>query len=377
MTARSLVADLVVDVLDDHCRLEDVVAVEQGGHSAELWARFEELGLTLATVPEASGGAGADPEEDFAILRLAGRYAAPLPLVESGFLAGRLLAEAGLTAEPGVMTVAPVRRGERIALRRRRAPLAVADGAASRGTAAAGSAWVLAGRAHAVPFASAADRLVVLAHREDGAAFVAVVPREACAITPRRNVAGEWRDDVELDEVVVEDGAVAHAATDHEQLLRRGALGRATMMLGALEAVRDLSLRHAREREQFGRPLARFQAVQGLVALIARETALARAIVEHATQAALAHDSLGLRDVAAAKVVCGRAATAVAGYAHQVHGAIGITKEHALHLLTRRLWAWREDYGSEQTWSRELGAWLQAQPGGLWHAITEEAACPA
>jgi acyl-CoA dehydrogenase len=59
-------------------------------------------------------------------------------------------------------------------------------------------------------------------------------------------------------------------------------------------------------------------------------------------------------DVAAAKVVASEAATTASRAAHQVHGAIGMTKEYELGQLTRRLWSWRQEFGSEQHWSREL-----------------------
>jgi acyl-CoA dehydrogenase len=53
--------------------------------------------------------------------------------------------------------------------------------------------------------------------------------------------------------------------------------------------------------------------------------------------------------------------------AHQVHGAIGATVEYPLHLLTRSIWAWREDFGSEAEWSRLLGRWAAARGGSeLW-----------
>jgi acyl-CoA dehydrogenase len=75
--------------------------------------------------------------------------------------------------------------------------------------------------------------------------------------------------------------------------------------------------------------------------------------------------------IAAAKARTSEAAGAVARIAHQVHGAIGVTREHDLRLLTTRLWAWRDEDGSEAEWNSHVGATvLAAGPDALWQAVT-------
>jgi acyl-CoA dehydrogenase len=152
-------------------------------------------------------------------------------------------------------------------------------------------------------------------------------------------------------------------ALDDER--RRGALMRAVQMTGALARVRDITIRYAAERQQFGQPLNRFQAVQQQLAELAGEVALATAAVDDA----IADPSP--RRVAAAKVVAGRAATRSAAIAHQVHGAIGFTREHELHRFTTRLWRWRDDYGVESQWAESIGD-LYAHAGAdrVWEVLT-------
>jgi acyl-CoA dehydrogenase len=150
--------------------------------------------------------------------------------------------------------------------------------------------------------------------------------------------------------------------------MRRGALMRSLQIAGALERVRDMTVAYAAERRQFGQPLNRFQAVQQQLAELAGEAALAGAAADAAVE-----DPLSAKQVAAAKVIAGRAASRGAAIAHQVHGAIGFTHEHQLHRWTTRLWAWRDQFGTESEWSESLGD-LLARAGGdrLWEVVTGE-----
>ena len=108
---------------------------------------------------------------------------------------------------------------------------------------------------------------------------------------------------------------------------------------------------------QFGRPLAKFQAVQHLISDIAAEAALARSATEAALPAAVASDwsapNLEFL-VAVARSCAGHAASVVVRNAHQVLGAIGTTREHSLHLFTRAALAWRSEFGSVRYWDDQV-----------------------
>lgn len=146
---------------------------------------------------------------------------------------------------------------------------------------------------------------------------------------------------------------------------RRGALMRAIQITGALARVRDLTVRYAGERQQFGQPLNRFQAIQQELAELAGETALATAAVDDA----IADPSP--RRVAVAKVIAGRSAGRSAAIAHQVHGAIGFTQEHQLHRFTTRLWRWRDEFGGESRWAESLGdLYAHAGTDRVWEVVT-------
>lgn len=139
---------------------------------------------------------------------------------------------------------------------------------------------------------------------------------------------------------------------------------------GLAETILALTLDWTQTRQQFGKPLAKNQAVQHSLAQMAAEVAAAGAAVGLA--------GLGLagerwQQVAAAKARASEAAGVVAALAHQLHGAIGVTAEHRLNLFTRALWQRRDVAGSEHDWHARLGAEVLARRS-LWAVATDEPA---
>jgi acyl-CoA dehydrogenase len=143
-------------------------------------------------------------------------------------------------------------------------------------------------------------------------------------------------------------------------------------MLGAATKAQELTLQYAADRKQFGKPLSQFQVIQSYLAQVAGELSAASAILATALRAAERGASASRPETAAAKVRIGQAAHIITGLAHQVHGAIGFTQEYSLQLWTRRLWAWREEFGNETDWARELGsAVISLGPDAYWERITQ------
>ena len=130
-----------------------------------------------------------------------------------------------------------------------------------------------------------------------------------------------------------------------------------------------MTTQYAQDRVQFGRPLGKFQAIQQNLAVLAGQTAAAVAAADLAAEAVA--DGINLLPIAAGKSRAGEAAGIGAGIAHQVHGAIGFTLEHNLQFLTRRLWAWRDEFGKDAVWNRLLGHHMaRAGADNLWAEIT-------
>ena len=322
------------------------VATAGVGFDAALWKTLEGSGLTRLTLPEAAGGSAAGLSEAAVLLEAAGAYAARVPLVETDLLAGWLLQTSGIPLPDGPLT------------------------------AVVGNLHVSGDRAfgqlNRVPWARAAAGLVVLTP-----AHVVLLAPETLRITDGTNLAEEPRDSVAIGEA--SRGARVTAVTPAPEgaatgFRLRAALGRAQLLAGAARAALAGSVRYAGEREQFGRPIARFQAVQQQLALAAAEVAAASAAARSAADIATA-DGFGAPStrfaIAAAKARTSEAAGTVARIAHQVHGAIGFTREHDLRLATTRLWAWRDEDGSDAEWNAEIGATvLAAGPDNLWPMIT-------
>ncbi len=345
-TSDNIIVDTASRIFQDLCEPATINDAEKGVWPKTLWNTLEELGLPLAWVPDDLGGAGATMADGFAVLRVAGRFAAPVPLAET-LMAGWLLTRAGIAVPNGPMTVAPVHADGHVVLRD--------DGK-------------LAGRARRVPFGRNAGHIAVLAHRGNDAA-VALVAATGLAISQAASLAGEPRDDVSFDGAIPE--AVRPVLLDEDLLVGFGAAVRLQQMAGALEKILEQSVQHALDRTQFGRPIAKFQAVQHNLAILAGEVAAASAAADAAAEACAMPD-ISVAEVAIAKVRGGEAAGTGAAIAHQVHGAMGFTYEHSLHHATRRLWAWREEFGNEAVWAQRLGRMVAAHGADqLWPFITQ------
>jgi alkylation response protein AidB-like acyl-CoA dehydrogenase len=347
--ADNIIVDTATRIFADLCEPATVNAAEEGTWPKALWDTLEESLQTLTWVPETLGGAGAEMLDGFAVLRAAGRANAPVPLAET-LMAGWLLAQAGIEAPAGPMTLAPVHADGRIEL---------AEGR-------------LRGRARQVPFARNAGHVVVLA-RADGAASVALVPAAAVTISQGTSLAGEPRDTISFDGANVAASAPV-TSPDMAGIVQLGAAVRAQQMAGALEHILDQSVQWSLDRVQFGRPIAKFQAVQHNLAQLAGEVAAAGAAADGAAEA-IARLGVGNEtteaEVAIAKVRVGEAAGNGAAIAHQVHGAMGFTYEHSLHQATRRLWSWREEFGNEAHWADLLGRMVAVRGAdALWPFVT-------
>jgi alkylation response protein AidB-like acyl-CoA dehydrogenase len=223
----------------------------------------------------------------------------------------------------------------------------------------------LHGVVEGVAFASRVSQLAVLC-LHDGQLCMAVVAVDACECSEQKSLAGEPRSVVSFAGVNVLSSAPTAAGFSIELAFGMAALVRAHQIAGAMERIVGLTVGYVQERNQFGRALSKFQAIQHNVADIAGESALANAAVEQAART-VSQAGCNLNDallaIATAKSVTGEAAGKVTQLAHQAHGAMGFSHEYALQQYSRRIWCWREEFGSEFYWNEWLGQHVAAQAG--------------
>lgn len=323
-----LLAESVDRLLQKVCSFDVVEQAERDGWCASVWDPLAEAGFTRIAIPEEFSGSGGSLADALAVLRAVGHHAAPVPVAETTVLGGWLLVEAGIALPDGPITVVPDAD-----------TLGVVDGR-------------LTGRVE-VPWGRHASTIVALARDGDGW-LIAPVPRAQLEIEPGANLAGEPRDTVRFDHALDDlQLAPAPAGVDIHAFRLRGALTRVVLMAGATEALSRLTIDYAHERHQFGQAIARFQAVQHHLvntAQCAAKLSMAADIATHAAQ-----DSHAGFEIAAAKIIADDAVVEATRSAHQVHGAMGMTREYPLHQHSRRLWAWRHEYGSGREWRQRLG----------------------
>lgn len=332
---------------------KDVINKAENGIWAgeELWNKLVELGMITVAIPEGLGGNGGDFSDALSILHLAGKYSAPIPLAET-YIANWLLSGIGEPVTDEILTVFYTKDIQPFQFKK------------------SGKGWIVSGKAKNVPWARFAQKLLVFGETSAGP-ILSLVKLEKADIIHGKNLAGEARDVVIFENVFIEDCKHFEVNLDEQvkKLLFSGALTRCAMMAGALENILNLTINHTSERSQFGRPIHRFQAIQQQLARIAGEVAAAGVATKYAFQS-YTNDNLS-KEIAYAKIRVNEAAGKANQIAHQVLAAIGFTYEHTLHHSTRRLWSWRDEFGTESDWEEIITEELmKLQKNHLWSMIT-------
>jgi alkylation response protein AidB-like acyl-CoA dehydrogenase len=307
--------DAVADLLTRECPPE-VVRGAWEGKPSDLWPKLAAMGVVGMTAPEEYGGLGMDELDLVLVLEEAGRAALPEPLLEHTAVAVPLLADAG-------------------------GPLAqrwLPD-------AASGEAVLTIGLGPA-PLIGDADRANAILDDHDGC--VHVVETARCELTPRAGIDGAHRL-FAVGWEATPDTKVE--GSDPAAARERAALGAAAMLVGLADRMITMAADYARDRRQFGRPIGSYQAVQHRLADALMALEFSRPVVYRAAHSTARRVEGWPVHVSMAKAYASDAALQAARAALQVHGAIGYSWEHDLHLFMKRAWALAASWG-DASWHR-------------------------
>jgi len=311
------------------------------GPDAELWAAMAEQGWPAVEVPESDGGLGLGMVEVAVLCEQVGRHVAPAP-----FLSTVLALDALAGTDDAGEWVGRLASGDAVGC------VAWSPGDAVSVEGGSGSVR-LRGRCGPVLWAPAAD-VAVLA-TADALYALAVEPRPAAQPAMDRTRSLGWLD---LDDApAVRIGGAAEAA----RLLDRAATGTAAELLGGAAVALDMAVAYAKDRVQFGRPIGSFQAIKHRLADALVDVEGMRSTVYYAAWCTATDDPEAPLAASMAKAWCSDAAARVMAAALQVHGGIGFTWEHDLHLYLKRSQLDQVSYGDAAYHRDRIAALLRAR----------------
>ncbi len=329
---------------------------EPAGWTADYWRRGADLGWTSMLVVEADGGGSLSEHGLLDLVLVAeamGAVVAPGPLGPVNVVASAL-ARAG-SADQRAAVLPGLLSGEAVAAWCGIEPIDAATD---------GGGYILTGTVPAVEAGAQASHLLLAARTEDGLSQL-LVPVAAPGVTVRplggldlvRRFASVDFAGVELPATAVV-GTVGGAAAEMEHQLQIACALQSAETCGALDRVFEMTLEYLGDRYSFGRPLSSYQALKHriaddkmwLEACHATATAAARAVAAEATTAA--------ELVSVAKHWIGPHATELVQDCIQLHGGIGVTWEHDLHLYLRRVSVNRATYGTPDWHAERLASQL-------------------
>jgi alkylation response protein AidB-like acyl-CoA dehydrogenase len=338
------------------------------GFSDAQWAKMAELGWVGLAIPEAHGGAGLGFVDLAVLLEEMGRVVLPGPFFSTAVVAAPALADA---ASPSLQA----EWLPRIAAGRARGTLALLERSARWDAAgialearADGGAYRLSGTKLFVPDAHTADFLLVAARAPGstgttGLSLFLIDAADAGVRTKLLQTMDQTRKlcEVELRDVTVPGsrliGEAGEGAAILERIAARAKTGLAAEMCGGAARVLDLSVEYAKVREQFGRPIGSFQAIQHKCATMLVEVESARSATYYAAWAVGSDARDAALAAAMAKAYCSDAFRHVAAEGIQIHGGIGFTWEHDMHLYFKRAKSSEVSFG-DAAWNREMVARL-------------------
>ena len=346
------------DFLESKCPSSFVLEMEEDekGYTEALWRGMAELGWMALIIPEEYEGVGGDFMDLVVMLEEMGRACLPGPFFSTVVLGCHSIMEAG--NESQLKELLPkIATGDMILTLAHTEPDATKYDPyllRTNGTLHQ-SEWILEGTKLFVPDAHVADHIICAARtsgepKSKEGITLFVLDRKSSGIdsTPLKTIAGDKQFEVFLEKVHVPEkdmlGELDNGGRHLESILQKAAIGKCAEMLGGAQKVLEMASNYAKEREQFGKPIGSFQAVQHHCANMLMDVEGSRFITYKAAWM-LSKGIPCTKEVAAAKAWVGEASRRVSALGHQVQGGTAYIIEHDMPLYSRRAKAAEVSFG--------------------------------
>ena len=341
---------------------------DERGYTDKVWRQMAELGWMGLTLPEAYGGSGLSFVDLVVVLEEMGRMVTPGPFFSTVAQGAVALLEGGSEAQKQAW-LPKLAEGKLVATVAQLEPSGRwdADGIALEAKPDGGG-YRLSGTKLFVPDGHTADLLIVAgrAPGSKGRDGVGLFLVDRTAKGMRTTLLKTMDQTRKLAEVTLENvtvgadrllGAVGDGWRLLERIVDRGKVALCAEMCGGAQRVLDMSVEYAKVREQFGRPIGSFQAIQHKCANMLVEVESSKSITYYAGWAVANDVPEAPLAAAMAKAYCSDAYRHTAGEGIQIHGGIGFTWEHDMHLYFKRAKSSEVTFG-DATWNREIVAQL-------------------
>jgi len=363
---QALLRDTARKFLDGECTTKFVreMMATEAAVSPEFWRQLADNGWLGIAFPEADGGSGLGLVDLVVLMEEIGRAVMPGPFPATVLLGGAMIAEAGSPAQRREF-LPRLAAGDAKATLAWTEPNARWDAAGITASAReAGGGFILAGTKMFVPDAHLADVLVVAARTRDGSTMedgvsLFLVPKETAGVAVR--LLPSVDETRKLCEVRLDNARVPATALLGElhqgwaplsRVVDRAAVALSAEMCGAAQRVLDMTVDYAKMRIAFGKPIGSYQGVKHKCADMLVDIENAKSLTYYAAWAVDEGEPDAAMAVSMAKAAASDAGRKVCAAGIQLHGGIGMTWEHDLHLYLKRAKADEIAFG-DATWHRE------------------------
>ena len=293
--------------------------------------------LTKLLVKEDLGGAGMTLTDIIPIIQLSAQYGTPIPFIET-IISNFLLSELNIKAENDFITL--TNKTENILIKKNK----------------------ISGNFKSIPYLNLAEKILVETEIKNQKYIILF--KKGGKLILQKNFLSEPKFDLDASELEIISMMEKPEPIDVQNLLINV---RSIQSFGAMEKILKLCIEYCSQRKQFGRTLSKFQMIQNHISEIALEVAASGASLS--TLKNNNKNFYNLKSTAIPKIRTGIASGKVIALSHQVHGAMGFTKEYELSYFTKALNSWRNEFGNEIYWQNILGKLFLNQNKNFWEFL--------